>query len=63
MMNPCEAEVDAIRLKLYEETKHLTKAEKAKRIRGKVQKSAEQYGFTIIPSAQNLNAANHNHMR
>ena len=46
-MNRCEAEIDAIRLKLYEETKHLTREEDAKRLRYKTQKLAAQYGFTI----------------
>lgn len=46
-MNRCEAEIDAIRLKLYEETKHLTQEEQIKRINDKGQKLAAQYGFTI----------------
>ena len=46
-MNRCEAEVDAIRLKLYDETKDLTKEEQTKRIRDKGQQLAAQYGFTI----------------
>ena len=51
-MNRCEAEIDAIRVKLYEETKHLTREERIKRVNDKAQKLAEQYGFTIVPSAR-----------
>ena len=46
-MNRCEAEIDAIRLKLYEETKHLTIEEQIKRVNDKGRKLAAQYGFTI----------------
>jgi len=34
-MNRCEAEIDAIRLRLYEETKHLTIEERIKRTNDK----------------------------
>ena len=51
MMNKCEAEVDAIRLQLYEETKSLTKEERIKRSRENAQKLSEEFGFTIVPSA------------
>jgi hypothetical protein len=55
MMNRCEAEIDAIRVKLYEETKHLTREERIKRVNDKGQKLAAEFGFTIIPSAiQNI---------
>ena len=50
MMNRCEAEIDAIRIKLYEETKHLTREEQNKRLREKGQKLAAEFGFTIVPS-------------
>jgi len=46
-MNRCEAEIDAIRLRLYEETKHLTIEERIKRTNDKARKLAAQYGFTI----------------
>ena len=52
MMNRCEAEIDAIRVKLYEETKHLTREEQNKRLRDRGQKLAAEFGFTIIPSAK-----------
>ena len=46
-MNRCEAEIDAIRLKLYEETKNLTKEEHTRRSNEQAQRLAAQYGFTI----------------
>ena len=46
-MNRCEAEIDQIRLKLYEETKHLTIEERVKRTNDKGRQLAAQYGFTI----------------
>ena len=52
MMNRCEAEIDAIRLKIYEEIKHMSKEEQDKRIRGRVQKLAAEFGFTIVDSAK-----------
>ena len=55
MMNRCEAEIDAIRIKLYEETKHLTREERIKRLNDKGQKLAAEFGFTIVPSAKNNN--------
>jgi hypothetical protein len=56
MMNRCEAEIDSIRAKLYEETKHLTREEQNKRLRDRGQKLAAQFGFTIIPSASRVSA-------
>jgi hypothetical protein len=44
--NRYEAEIDQIRLKLYEETKHLTKEEHTRRTNETAQKIATQYGFT-----------------
>ena len=58
MMNRCEAEIDAIRLQLYEETKNLTKEERSKRLRDRTQKLAEEFGFTIVPSANSKLASN-----
>ena len=54
MMINYENEIDAIRIKLYEETKDLTNEEKNKRLRDKGHKLAEQFGFTIIPSVHEL---------
>ena len=46
-MNRCEAEIDAIRDKLYEETKHLTREERIRRSNEQGQRLAAQYGFKI----------------
>ena len=54
MMNRCEAEIDAIRLKLYEETKDLTVDEQNKRFRDLGQKLSDEFGFTIVPSAKSV---------
>ena len=51
MTNRCEAEVDRIRVKLYEETKDLTKAEHTRRTSKLAQQLASRYGFTIRPYA------------
>ncbi|MCL2421516.1 MAG: hypothetical protein FWD03_06630 [Defluviitaleaceae bacterium] len=53
MMNKCEAEIDAIRLKLYDEIKDLTIEERMKRSSENAQKLAEEFGFTIVSSANN----------
>jgi len=51
MMNKCEVEVDKIRLELYEETKKLTREERIHRSKENARKLAEQFGFTIVASA------------
>jgi hypothetical protein len=51
-MNRCEAEIDAIRLKLYEETKDLTREEQMMRSMENAHKLAAQYGFKIVASAK-----------
>ena len=48
----CEAEIDTTRVKLYEETKHLTREERIKRVNDKAKKLAEQYGFSVVPSVR-----------
>jgi hypothetical protein len=53
--NRYEAEIDRIRLKLYEETKHLTKEEHTRRTNELAQRLAVQYGFTIRSSANTAN--------
>ena len=60
MMNRCEAEIDAIRLNLYEETKGLTKEEQSNRLRKKGQELAAQFGFTIIPQLGSTEARRDN---
>ena len=47
IINRCEAEVDAIRDRIMEETKHLTREENNKRLNELAQKLATQYGFKI----------------
>ena len=47
-MNRCEAEIDAIRDELYEETKHMTREERTRRSNERGQRLATQYGFTIV---------------
>ena len=51
-INKCEMEIDAIRDKIYAETKHMTREEQAKRLRDKTQNLAAQYGFKIVASAK-----------
>ena len=51
MMNRCEAEIDATRVKLYEQAKDLTREERIKKTNDKAQKLAAQYGFTVVPTA------------
>jgi len=51
--NRCEAEIDQIRLKLYEETKHPTKEEHTRRTNELTRNFAAQYGFTVRRSARN----------
>jgi len=46
-MNRCEAEIDRIRLELYEETKHMTAEEHTQWSNERAQKLVAQYGFTI----------------
>jgi septin family protein len=50
--NRIEEELDAIRIKLYEEMKDLTPEEHTKKTNERLQKLAEQYGFTIVSSAR-----------
>ena len=55
--NNIEDEIDAIRLKLYEETKDLTREERTRRSNERGQKLAAQYGFTIGTPTSRANAA------
>ena len=47
LLNPWEEELDAIRTKLYEETKHLTAEEHTKLVNDRGRKLAEEFGFAI----------------
>ena len=51
-MNRCEAEIDAIRLQLYEETRHLTREENNRRLDELLKKLSAEYGFTVVDSAR-----------
>jgi len=54
-LNRCEEEVDAIRDKIMEETKHLTREENNKRLNEQAQRLAAQYGFKIDkPSSKQI---------
>jgi hypothetical protein len=46
-INSCEMEIDAIRDKIYEETKYMTREEQAKRLRDRTQILAA-LGFTKL---------------
>jgi len=53
MMNRCEAEVDAIRDKLYKKYKNMTPAEHTQHVNEQTEKVATQYGFKIgTPSSK-----------
>ena len=56
-MNKCEAEIDKIRLQLYEETKHMTPAEHTRWTNESGQRLAAQYGFTIVSSKDRIDTA------
>ncbi len=47
MMNRSEAEIDAIRLELYEETKDLTREEIQRRYEELEKQLSAEFGFTI----------------
>ena len=51
-MTKTEAEVDKIRLNLYEETKHMTVEEHTRWSNERGQQLASQYGFTIVEPLQ-----------
>ena len=56
LMNRCEAEINAIRLKLYEKTKNLSCDENNKRLLNLGNELSIQYKFTIVPSAKKIDA-------
>ena len=56
-MNRIEAEIDAIRDELYEETKHMTVAEHTRWSNERAQRLAFQYGFNIGKPSDNLQYA------
>ncbi|MCL1996170.1 MAG: hypothetical protein FWG63_08195 [Defluviitaleaceae bacterium] len=50
-LNKSEEEVYAIRDRIYEEIKHMSKEQYAERLRSRGQKLAAEFGFTIVSSA------------
>jgi len=52
-MNNCEAEIDKIRVKLYEETKHLSKEEHTRQTNERAHKFAAKYGFIMRHTTKN----------
>ena len=49
--NTIEDEIDRIRLEIYEETKHMTPAQRAARTNRIAEAAAKKYGFKTVPSA------------
>ena len=49
-----EQEVNQIRLKIFEETKDLTPAQRAERTNRITEAAAQKYGFKIVASAREL---------
>ena len=52
--NDPEAEINRIRIELYEETKDLTIEEQTRRSNDLAERLAAQYGFKIYPSANTV---------
>ena len=51
MISKIEQEVNQIRLKIYEETKDMTPAQRAERTNRIAEAAAQKYGFKIVASA------------
>jgi len=49
--NTIQEEIDRIRLKIYEETKHMTPAQRAERRNKIAEAAALKYGFKIVTRA------------
>ncbi|MDR0334835.1 MAG: hypothetical protein LBH69_02990 [Methanomassiliicoccaceae archaeon] len=47
-IHPIEREVDAIRLRMYEETKDMTSAEISEYIREKTDATIKEYGIRVV---------------
>jgi predicted DNA-binding protein (UPF0251 family) len=54
--NTIEDEIDAIRLKNYEETKHMTPAQHAEHVKRNTADVIKQYGMKVVASAQDVEA-------
>ena len=51
--NTIERDLDRIRLKIYEETKHMTSAQYVEHIAKSTEAGAKKFGFKIIVDADN----------
>jgi hypothetical protein len=49
MNNPVEDELDAIRIKLYEETKNMTTSERVAYMKKKAEDGLRRHGYKLIP--------------
>jgi len=49
-----EREIDEIRLRTYEETKHMTRAELSEYYRKSGEETAKKYGFRIVESTKDV---------
>ena len=56
ILNKCEAEVDAIRDKIIEEIKYMSREEQAKRLREKTRELATEFGFQIVASSKQVHS-------
>ena len=54
--NTIEQEINQIRLRIYEETKDMTPAQRAERVNKIGEKAAQKYGFKIVASAKDNSA-------
>jgi len=50
--NTIEREINQTRLRIYEETKHMTARERAERVNKIGEAAAQKYGFKIVASAK-----------
>jgi len=50
-IDPIEQEVDAIRLRIYEETKHMTTAEFSEYVHKKTEATIKRYGMKVASEA------------
>ena len=52
--NTIEDEIDAIRLKIYEETKHMTPEQRIERVKRRTDPIIKQYGMKVVASARDI---------
>jgi hypothetical protein len=51
-IDPIEQEVNEIRLRLYEETKHMTTAELCEYVRKRTEATIKDYGMKVVSSIE-----------